>query len=150
MSAGNASVRIVADTNTILSGLLWSDPPQQLIHAARAKRIELCTSVTLSAELAEVISRERFSMGIRAAGLSAAELVADYARLARIVTAAEITPTVAGDPDDDQVLARALAARADAIVSGDKRLRNIKTYQGIPILGTAEVLALVARRAAGT
>jgi putative PIN family toxin of toxin-antitoxin system len=143
-------VRIVADTNIVLSGLLWSGPPQQLIHAARAKRIELYISVALSAEFAEVIAREQFAMRIRVAGLSAAELVADYARLARIVTAAEITPTVSGDPDDDEVLACALAARADAIVSGDKRLRNLKTYQGIPILGTAEALALIARRASST
>jgi len=83
VSAGNASVRIVADTNTVLSGLLWSGPPQQLIHAAREERIELCM----------------------------------------------------------------LAARADAIVSGDKRLRNLKTYQAIPIHGAAEALALIARRA---
>jgi len=137
-------VRIVADTNTVVSGLLWSGAPQQLINAARERRITLYSSVALAAEFAEVIGREQFAHRIRAAKLSAAELVADYARLAKLVVPADISPTVAGDPDDDQVLACALAAQADAIVSGDKRLRNLKTYQDIPIISTTEALTRIA------
>jgi len=140
-------VRIVADTNTVVSGLLWSGPPQQLINAAREKRITLYSSLALAAEFAEVIGREQFAKRIRAAKLSAAELVADYARLANLVVPADIDPTVAGDPDDDQILACALAANVDAVVSGDKRLRNLKTYQSIRIISATEVLALIARRA---
>jgi len=140
-------VRIVADTNTVVSGLLWSGPPQQLINAAREKRITLYSSLALAAEFAEVIGREQFARRIRAAKLSAAELVADYARLANLVVPADINPTVAGDPDDDQILACALAANVDAVVSGDKRLRNLKTYQGIRIISATEVLALIVRRA---
>ncbi len=140
-------MRIVADTNTVVSGLLWSGPPQQLINAAREKRITLYSSLALAAEFAEVIGREQFARRIRAAKLSAAELVADYARLANLVVPADINPTVAGDPDDDQILACALAANVDAVVSGDKRLRNLKTYQSIRIISATEVLALIARRA---
>ena len=140
-------MRIVADTNTVVSGLLWSGPPQQLINAAREKRITLYSSLALAAEFAEVIGREQFARRIRAAKLSAAELVADYARLANLVVPADINPTVAGDPDDDQILACALAANVDAVVSGDKRLRNLKTYQSIRIISATEVLALIVRRA---
>jgi putative PIN family toxin of toxin-antitoxin system len=142
----SASVRIVADTNTVVSGLLWSGPPQQLINAARVKRITLYRSVALTAEFAEVIGREQFAKRLRAAKLSATEIVADYARLAKLVIPADINATVAGDADDDQVLACALAASADAIVSGDKHLRNLKTYQNIPIINAAEALARLSRR----
>ena len=145
-SGGNASVRIVADTNTIVSGLLWSGPPQELINAARAKRITLYSSVALTAEFAEVIGREQFAKRLRAARLSAAELVSDYARLAKFIIPADINPTVAGDADDDQVLACALAASADAIVSGDKHLRNLKTYQNIPVINAVEALARLSQR----
>ncbi|HYQ94174.1 MAG TPA: putative toxin-antitoxin system toxin component, PIN family [Burkholderiales bacterium] len=139
-------MRIVADTNTIVSGLLWSGPPQELINAARAKRITLYSSVALTAEFAEVIGREQFAKRLRAARLSAAELVSDYARLAKFVIPADINPTVAGDADDDQVLACALAASADAIVSGDKHLRNLKTYQNIPVINAVEALARLSQR----
>ena len=140
---GNASVRVVVDTNTIVSGLLWSGPPHQLLNAVRERRITLYSSTALVAELAEVLARERFSRRLRSANVSAIELLADFAQLARLVIPAEIGPTVTGDPDDDQVLACALAAEAQVIVSGDKRLRNLKTYQRMPIVGAGEALAMI-------
>jgi putative PIN family toxin of toxin-antitoxin system len=140
-------VRIVVDTNIVISGLLWSGPPQQLINLARAREIDLYSSVPLIAELAEVIGREDFAGRIRAAGLSAAELVEDYARLARLVIPAEIRPTALDDPDDDNVLACALAGQADLIVSGDKGLRGLKTYQRMPIVTATDALSRILRRA---
>ena len=47
---------------------------------------------------------------------------------------------VAPDPDDDTVLACALAAQADLIVSGDAHLLNLKTYHRIPIIAAAAAL----------
>ena len=41
------------------------------------------------------------------------------------------------DPDDDHVIACAIAARADAIVSGDHDLLDLREYHGIPILTAA-------------
>ena len=136
-------MRVVLDTNTVVSGLLWGGAPRRLIDAARARRIELHVSTVLVAEFAEVIAREEFAKRIRAANLSAAALVADYAHLAKVVSPADIAPTVAGDPDDDQVLACALAAQADLVVSGDSHLRNLKSFQRIPIVSAAQALALI-------
>jgi putative PIN family toxin of toxin-antitoxin system len=76
-------MRIVADTNTVLSGLLWAGPPRRLLDRARERTLTLCTSATLLAELAEVIVREKFVQRVQAAGLSAAELVQDYERPGR-------------------------------------------------------------------
>jgi uncharacterized protein len=68
-------VRIVADTNTVVSGLLWQGPPRRLIDLARERTITLYTSLVLLAELAEVIARNKFAHRVRAAKLSAADLV---------------------------------------------------------------------------
>ena len=54
-----------------------------------------------------------------------------------------ISPAVLADPDDDAVLACAVAAQAQAIASGDSHLLNLKTYQDIPILTVNELLALL-------
>jgi len=81
-------VRVVLDTNTVISGLLWGGAPRRLIDAARAKRIDLYASTVLVAEFAEVIAREQFAKRIRATDLSATALVADYARLATVVAPA--------------------------------------------------------------
>jgi putative PIN family toxin of toxin-antitoxin system len=115
-------MRIVADTNTVLSGLLWQGPPRRLLDLARQRAFTPCTSLTLLAELAEVIGRDKFAQRVRAAGLSAAELLQDYERLAEIVEPTPLPAPVSRDPDDDHVLACALAAQAELIVSGDKRV----------------------------
>lgn len=81
----DAPVRIVADTNTVVSGLLWQGPPRRLLDLARARSVTLCTSRTLLAELAEVIGREKFAQRVLAAGLSATALVQDYERLTEVI-----------------------------------------------------------------
>jgi putative PIN family toxin of toxin-antitoxin system len=48
-------MRIVVDTNTVVSGLLWQGPPRRLIDLARERAITLCSSTILLAELAEVM-----------------------------------------------------------------------------------------------
>lgn len=131
---GAVTMRIVADTNTVISGLLWHGPPRRLLEFARERKVSLCTSVTLLTELAEVIARPKFADRVRAAGLSAAELVRDYEHLAEIVTPEPLPAPASRDPDDDHVLACALAGKAELIVSGDKRhLLVLGEYQGIPI-----------------
>jgi uncharacterized protein len=135
-------MRIVADTNTVLSGLLWQGPPRRLLDLARQHAVTLCTSPTLLAELAEVIGRDKFVQRVRAATLSATELVQDYERLAEVVEPQPLPAPTSRDSDDDHVL----AGKADLIVSGDRDLLTLYAYQGIPILSTAATLARLTER----
>ena len=66
-----------------------------------------------------------------------------YAMLAQVIAPAQIRRVVAKDVDDDAVLACALAAQADCIVSGDAHLLNLKHYQGMPIIDPAEALRVL-------
>ena len=136
-------MRLVADTNTALSWLLWQGPPRRLIDLARERAFTLCTSTALLAELAEVIGRPRFAARVHDAGLVAADLVQDYARLAEVVVPASLTEPVSRDPDDDLVLATALGAEASLIVSGDRDLLVLGTFRDIRILAAADALTLI-------
>jgi predicted nucleic acid-binding protein len=51
-----------------------------------------------------------------------------------MVKPARLPKRVCRDPDDDEVLATALAARADIILTGDNDLLVLKTHEGIRIL----------------
>ena len=137
-------MRIVADTNTVLSGLLWQGAPRRLLELAREGTVLLCTSLTLLAELAEVMARDKFARQVHAAGISAAELVENYGRLAEVVTPEPLPAAVSRDPDDDHILACAIAGKAELIVSGDKRhLLVLIEYQGIPIRNASEALSIL-------
>jgi uncharacterized protein len=93
----------------------------------------------LLAELEDVLPREKFAERIARVGSSVAQILAGYRALVTIVRPAAIEPTVR-DPDDDHVLACATAAQAQLIVSRDKDLLDLRDYQGIPILASADAL----------
>ncbi|MDP2788284.1 MAG: putative toxin-antitoxin system toxin component, PIN family [Pseudomonadota bacterium] len=137
-------MRLVLDTNTALSGLLWGGTPGRLIDAAEAGRIELASSAALLAELQGVLGREKFARQLARRGLTVGDVFDGYAALVVIVTPAGILPTIAQDPADDQVLAAALGAQADLIVSGDSHLLDLDgDYQGISIVSPAEAVGLI-------
>lgn len=137
-------MRLVLDTNVVASGLLWvGAPPAKLIEAAQAGEVELFTSKMLLAELARILARKKFARAVATSALSIDELVLGYAELTTIVTPAEISPT-STDPDDDHVLACALAASADLIVSGDPGLLNLKQFLKTQIVTPREASKRVA------
>jgi uncharacterized protein len=136
-------VRVVADTNTVISGLLWHGAPRRLLNAARAGQIDLCTSAVLLAELQDTLQRDKFAERLERAGVTPRQLVVGYAALATPVKPATISPTILDDPDDDAVLACAVAAQAQVIASGDSHLLRLKEFQGIRILTVNELLPLV-------
>ncbi len=80
-----------------------------------------------------------------AAPLSIDELVERYAALAAVVHPASVPPTVRDDPDDDQVLACAIAAQAEIIVSGDRHLLDLKEYRSMRIVRVAEAVSRIQR-----
>jgi uncharacterized protein len=133
----------VLDTNIVASGLLWNGTPARLLDAAQADEVALFTSRTLLAELTRILRREKFNKAITASGLSLDALVLGYAELATPVIPVSITPVILDDPDDDHVLACALTAQVDFIVSGDHHLLDLKTYQNIRIVTASAALQLL-------
>lgn len=77
-----------------------------------------------------MLQREKFATQIARVLATVDQLVLDYALLARTVKPATIDPVVINDPDDDQVLACAVAAHADLVVSGTTICLISKTTKG--------------------
>jgi uncharacterized protein len=142
-------MRLVLDTNVVASGLLWGGTPSLLLKAGRELRVVLFTSLPLIAELAEILARKKFERKIDASRLSINELVAGYSNLATVVTPALIPPTILDDPDDDQVLACAVGAHADLIVSGDQHLLTLGRFRDIDILTVIEAVTRTIQPTAG-
>jgi uncharacterized protein len=137
-------VKLVVDTNTLISGLLWQGPSAQLLEAAAQRKAELVLSPELLAEFADVIERPKFFHRIAARGATAGGLTQKLAREVTIVSPALLPlPPELRDPKDLPVLACAMAARVDAIVTGDEDLLTLRSFQDISIVNAREALRLL-------
>ena len=137
-------MKVVADTNTLISGFLWNGAPAQLLDAALESRFTIFTSKTLLDEFEITLSAPKFLSRLDAKGLTASGLVARFRNSCR-----EVTPSLLGlpsnlrDADDLAVLACAIAVPVDLIVSGDKDLLVLGQFRGIPILDSRSALELL-------
>jgi putative PIN family toxin of toxin-antitoxin system len=68
-------MRVVLDTNTVISGLLWQGPPRQILSLVREGKITLFASSAMLAELSDVLQRKKFATRLNAAGVTVAELM---------------------------------------------------------------------------
>lgn len=136
-------MRVVLDTNVLIAAFVARGHCHELLeHAARAHH--LLTSEVILAELREKLTGK---LG------APAETVRRTLDLLRSrMTIVEISPLPAPacrDPDDDRILATALAARADCLVTGDADLLVLNPYAGIPIVRPADFWELEARQRKG-
>ena len=129
-----AKVRVVLDTNVYISGLLWTGTPHRLIHAAEVGALAPVTTPAIMDEVREALGRPKFIMRMNALNTSTGELMESLLSIVEIVPGISIERVIEHDPEDDKILACALASRAQWIVSGDEHLLRLKRYRNIPIL----------------
>ena len=115
-------MRAVIDTNVLLSGLLWHGAPHALLEHVRTGTLGLVSSPALLAELELVIGRAKFDVILTRSNTAREHVLAEAWQLAEVIEPPPLTVPVCRDPDDDAVLALALAAQVDLIVSGDDDL----------------------------
>jgi uncharacterized protein len=140
-------IRAVLDTNVLASGALGLTggvtPPALLLHQWRAGRFGLIISGYIEEELRKTLAQPYFKRRIRSEDrelfLMLLTKVAEHVVIRRRVTG------VATHPEDDPILATALSARADYLVTGDQRLRDrVPSFQDIPLVSPAEFLEILA------
>lgn len=137
-------MKLVVDTNLVVSAFLWQGTPGRLLELAGEKQVRLFSSRALLDELADVLGRRKLAAKVEATGLTVPQMLANYRRVITLVTARQLPQQVSLDADDDMVLATAKAAHADLIVSGDrKHLLVLKRFEGIPIVTAAQAVTMV-------
>lgn len=136
-------MRLVLDTNVVVSALLWGGTPFRLLQLAVEGEVELFTSPVLAAELGEILARPHLAVKLIEQGTTADTVMALYLESARAVSPLFVPRVVPDDPDDDHVIACALAAQVDLIVSGDKHLLNLREHQGMPIVTAAQAVQMI-------
>jgi len=134
-------MRAVVDTNILVSYLITYHPPiADLVDVRLAcGDFVLLTSPVLLEELNRVLQYPRLHRYYDAE--TRIRFVALIAALGQIVDLPDEVPRICRDPDDDWVIACAVAGEADFIVSGDRDLLDLEQVGRIPILSVRQFLA---------
>jgi putative PIN family toxin of toxin-antitoxin system len=136
-------VRIVLDTNVLMSAVFFGGAPLEILRAWRKGRVKLLASAAILEEYSRVVDE----LGRRYPLEAARSVVALVSERAVIVEGGDVGDLRCDDPDDLKFLACAVAGKADAVVSGDKHLLRLRAVARIPILTPRSVVdGLVSRR----
>lgn len=139
LTCNGTSLRVVVDTNVLVSALHFPKGTLSGIWKPLAEgRYHLVLSPAIVAELAEIL-RGKFGWEEDTLQRALRTLV----RKAEMVRPTGIVRVVPDDPDDDSIVACAVLAKVDAIVSGDRHLLSIREHEGIVIVRPKDFLRMV-------
>jgi putative PIN family toxin of toxin-antitoxin system len=133
-------VRLVLDTNVVVSAFVWGGTPYKLVQAAVEGEVELVTSPALLTELRRVLAREHLASRLAKQRSSVEQAIGLYGELAISVSPLTTPRVVTRDADDDHVIAAAMASGAALVVSGDADLLSLGSHEGIAIVSATEAV----------
>ena len=123
-------MKIILDTNVLISGIFFSGAPSQILKAWQEGKIQIAVSKEILFEyhrVAEELS-EKFP------GLEISQILELFTIHAEMVNTQGLEVSVCEDPDDNMFISCALGSKSKIIVSGDKHLLKISGYQEIEVL----------------
>ena len=125
-------MRAVLDTNVLISGVIATGLPHELLIKGFDQEYQIVVSVETLTEFRDTLLKypDRFHM-------SEAEVQQEVETIryfAEFVEPDEAITAVRSDPDDDTFLEAAVAGAVDYLVSGDTHLLDIESFRGIDIV----------------
>lgn len=132
------TLRVVCDTNILISAVIADGPPSSLLGQAIEGRVELIVPDQVMVEVERVL---REKLGFDEHRLTTAvDLTGSLSTPWSLVP--QYPPPLTGDPADDLILACAVETRVDVLATGDKRhLLPVGEYEGVRILTPQALLA---------
>ncbi len=127
--------KIVIDTNVFVSGVVFGVTPKIVLDFVRLSNIELLMSQLLAEEILAQMYRFRIeeitNQVVRYTIFSQARMIAP-----------RIVPAISRDPKDDMLLALSLAGKAEYLITGDKDLLILRTFERTKIVTPSEFLTI--------
>ncbi len=131
-------IKVVLDTNVLISALLWEGLPNRLLTLIKQGKIGLHTSAEIVDELEVVLGREKFESRIKELKTSVEELTSSILVLAAVYPTGEFPKVIEKDSDDNMLLACAFYSGAEYVISGDKHLLDLGSYGDVKVLSPRE------------
>lgn len=129
-------VRVVLDTNVLISAIHFGGKPRQILERAIRGEIRLCVSEPILEELKGVLERRKFNYAPETAQIIVTELI----DISDFVNPSRTLHVVPEDTEDNRILECAAEAGANYIVTGDVHLLRLGRYRDIKILNSVAFL----------
>ncbi len=123
-------MRVVLDTNVLISAIFFSGTPSKILKHWRKGNFTAVISKPIIVEYTRVAEE----IGAKFPQIDISEILELFILNSEIVDTGDLRITACEDPDDNKFIECAIAGRCEIIVSGDKHLLKLATYQGIEIL----------------
>ena len=137
-------MKIVLDTNVLVSALIKKGKPRALLLKIIHGRHELVLSNEILQELGEVMAYPKIRRYVNEEDI--ARFLRDIGSVTKIARIRSTFKVVKKDPQDDIILRTCYDSRARYVVSGDSHLLALRNYRGIKIVTIDEMLEILKAR----
>ena len=135
-------IRVVLDTNTVISALLFPGTASRLVPLWQSRRITVLVSREILKEYLRGSAYPKFQLSDQEIRQLVEEELLPFVETIRVRRRLAV---VRRDPDDDTFLECAVTGRAGYLVTGDRDLRELDSFRGIIVLTVGEFLDRVIR-----
>jgi len=133
-------MRVVLDTNVLLSAFLWQKGLKPIYQAIRLGKITPCFTQITWTEFLRVFSYKKFRKQLLRIGIAPEEFIKLLVSRSDFVRSSLAVTEIKEDLADNYFLACALSCGASFIISGNKHLLKLRNFQGISILSPKEFI----------
>lgn len=123
-------MKIVLDTNVLMSGIFFSGPPHEILKAWQNGKV----SFIVTEEIITEYQRVAEELSGQFSGVDIDRIIEMLTVHTEIVDPHEFPISICDDPDDNKFISCALAGKCKIIVSGDKHLLRVSGYKSIEVL----------------
>ena len=133
-------MRVVVDTNIIISSIFWGGAPYEIIRLGLDGKIEICSSTSILNEVRKVLQdpKEKFKLSEEETNN-----IIQTIRECVSITESKEKVTLSRDPKDDHILECAATSKATFIVTRDNELLVLKEYLQTKIISPNDFLHII-------
>lgn len=133
-------MKVVLDTNIFISAFLWQKQVFKVLQFIKRRGVKICVSSEILKEYKRVLSYSHIQKQLHKIDKTPSQIIFELLEISEYYPKTPKINIILDDPSDNIFLACALSAQADFIISGDKHLLKLKSFQEIPILSPSQFL----------
>lgn len=136
-------MRVVLDTNVIISAFLWQKSLKPIYSAVRQGKITPCFNQATWQELQRALLYKKLAEQLAKVNIKPEDITKLLVSRSRFSISRSKTTVIKDDPSDNYFIDCVLSSRASLVVSGDRHLLQLKKFRGVEVVSPKDFLAIL-------